>query len=181
MLPLLCTSLSLSSGSLFSPPSDPASTHSLQPSFPSLPLPRIPHPLRHSTIIYILLWLICLCWRLCWAQAQSYFRLLMGLGTPGGRLNSTFPALPCRSTASLFLPITVTSDTFHWYWALGKTAQHSTHVSMELFFHKREIYWGNGSTITLLSQLEPAMEIWAKAEAKCARTAWERSIESLGI
>lgn len=25
----------------------------------------------------------------------------MGLGTPGGRLNSTFPALPCRSTVSL--------------------------------------------------------------------------------
>lgn len=32
-----------------------------------------------------------------------------------------------------------------------------------------------------MSQLEPAMEIWAKAEAKCARTAWERSIESLAI
>lgn len=38
VLPLLCTSLSLSSGSLFSLPSDSASTHSLQPSFPSLSL-----------------------------------------------------------------------------------------------------------------------------------------------
>lgn len=82
------------------------------------------------------------------------------------------------------LPTTMNSDTCHGYWALGKTAHHSTHLSMEglwLSFHKREIYCGDGSTITSMSQLEPAMEIWAKAEAKCARTAWERSIESLAI
>lgn len=35
--------------------------------------------------------------------------------------------------------------------------------------------------MVLPSQLQPAKAIWPKAEARPARMAWERSIESLGI
>lgn len=48
-------------------------------------------------------------------------------------------------------------------------------------FHKRVIYSGDGSTMALPSQPEPAKAIWTKAGAKSARIAWEMSIESLGI
>lgn len=42
-------------------------------------------------------------------------------------------------------------------------------------------YCGDGSTVVLPSQLEPGKAIWTMAEAKPARTIWERSIESLSI
>lgn len=50
-----------------------------------------------------------------------------------------------------------------------------------MFFHKRAIYPGDGSTMALPSQLEPAKAIWTKAETKPARIAWKRSTESLGM
>lgn len=74
------------------------------------PLPRSPHCPQHSDTIIIsssssrsiiiISQLVWLCWKLCWAQTQSYFRLLMGMGTPGGRMNFRFPGMHCRKAAS---------------------------------------------------------------------------------
>lgn len=150
---------------------------SLQQPFPSLslhPTPSNPQPL--SSTLLCLAWL---CWKLCWAQTLSYFRLLMRLGTPGGWMNFRFPGLHCRNTGSplegcFFSPLRQLRACF-----IGP--EHPLEQQKCPFTWGFFIYSKDGSTMALPRQLQPAKAIWPKAEAGSARMVWESSIESLGI
>lgn len=66
----------------------------------SISFPLLRFPSNTQLLCSMLVWLVWLCWKLCWAWTQPYFRLLIGLGTPGGRMNFMFPGLHCRSPVS---------------------------------------------------------------------------------